>query len=283
MPKRRTEDVVHVVMTDHRIARGPFGPELLAPRREQDPILVEARFFRPAEAPAGAEGEVYRAVGVARIGARTDSVPYLERRLAAGAADPSSPAGEVAAAQEPWLRLGEGQLLLGRYAAAEVALDRAIERGPAGALVRIWQGLAAAGQGRRDEAIARMREAAVVDPELAEAHFNLGRLLLAWGDPTAAIPPLERALALRPNLPAAWLRRGEAREALGRRAEAIADYRRAIAVDPGLTGAHLALVGALRAAGDEPAAREALELGTIYARQPEALAGAAGGAPTPEP
>ena len=285
MPKRRTEDVVHVVMTDHQIARGPFGPELLAPRREADPILAEARFLRPSEAPTGAEGEIYRAVGVARIGIRADAVPFLEQRLAAGVADPSSPAGEVAAAQEPWLRLAEGQLLMGRYAAAEASLERALERGPTGGLARVWQGLAAAGQGRREEALARTREATVVDPDLAEAHFNLGRLLLAWGDPAAAIAPLERALALRPNLPAAWLRRGEAREALGRRAEAIADYRQAIAVDPGLTAAHLALVGALVAAGEEPAAREARALGVRYARQPEALAGAAeaDAGQTPEP
>ncbi|MGH9362739.1 MAG: cytochrome c3 family protein, partial [Thermoanaerobaculia bacterium] len=37
MPQRRTQDVVRVVMTDHRITRRAGGPELLAPLAERDP------------------------------------------------------------------------------------------------------------------------------------------------------------------------------------------------------------------------------------------------------
>lgn len=278
MPRRRTEDVVHVAMTDHRIARGPFGPELLAPRAERDPVLVEARPLRPEEAPPGAEGAVYRALGVARIGARSESLPYLERLLRQGAADPASELAETAALPEPWLRLGEGWLLAGRWAEAEAALREAAARGAGGGLLRSWQGIVEAGQGRREEALARLREAVAADPQLAEAHFNLGRLLLAWGEPAAALPALDRALELRPNLAAAWLRRGEARAALGRPADATADYRQAIAVDPGLAEAYVALARALRAAGDEAGAGRVLELGERHARRREVVAGARGGA-----
>jgi hypothetical protein len=35
MPKRRTEDVVHVVMTDHRIQRRPRPGDLLKPLKEK--------------------------------------------------------------------------------------------------------------------------------------------------------------------------------------------------------------------------------------------------------
>ena len=41
MPKRRTQDVVHVAVTDHLIRRQPGGPELLAPLRETEPRLAE--------------------------------------------------------------------------------------------------------------------------------------------------------------------------------------------------------------------------------------------------
>ena len=40
MPKRRTQDVVRVVMTDHWIRRQPGGPELLAPLFDQFVVVV---------------------------------------------------------------------------------------------------------------------------------------------------------------------------------------------------------------------------------------------------
>src|SRR6476469_10272368 len=38
MPKRRTQDAVHVVMTDHYIQRRPVRPDLLAARAESDSL-----------------------------------------------------------------------------------------------------------------------------------------------------------------------------------------------------------------------------------------------------
>ncbi|HEY4588957.1 MAG TPA: hypothetical protein VII86_07005, partial [Thermoanaerobaculia bacterium] len=47
MPKRRPRDVVHVVMTDHRIRRQPGGPELVAPLAESDPVLTGVEVLEP--------------------------------------------------------------------------------------------------------------------------------------------------------------------------------------------------------------------------------------------
>lgn len=265
MPQRRTDDVVHAVMTDHLIQRGPAGPELVAPRPERDPVVVGVRFLRPAEAPPGAEGELYRAIAALRLGARAAALPHVERLLAA------APVAEP----EPWLRLGEGQLGQRRYAEAEAGLRRLLALVPEVPLLRNMLALAAAGQGRGDEALAHLREALALDPELVEARYNLGRLLLAWGRAAEAAPELERALALRPNLPQGWLRLGEAREALGERAAAIGHYRRAIAVEPGLTAAHVALGRALLTAGDRDGAAAAFALGERYAREPGTVAAAA--------
>ena len=212
MPQRRTDDVVHAVMTDHLIQRGPPGPELLAPRPERDPVVVGVRFLRPSEAPSGAEGELYRAVSALRLGAREGVVPHLERLLA------SRPGIEP----EPWLRLAEAQLAQRRYADAEASLRRLLPLVPEVPLLRNALAIAAAGQGRGDEALDHLREALALDPEVVDARYNLGRLLLARGAPAEAAPHLERALALRPNLPQAWLRLGEAREQLGDRVAAIA-------------------------------------------------------------
>jgi predicted CXXCH cytochrome family protein len=262
MPERRTEDVVHAVMTDHRIQRPAAGIDLLAPREERDPVLVAADFFRPAEAPPGTLGEVYRATGVLRIGGRS-ALDRLERLLAA----------EPPPQAEPWLRLAVGELQARRYAETEAALRRAFAlAGGDTPLARVWLGLSLAGQRRLPEALAELAAAAARDPELVEAPFDRGRLLLAKGRAAEALPDLLRAVALRPNLAAGWLRLGEAKEALGRRADALADFRRALAVEPSTTDAYLALARALRAEGDADAAAEVLALGARYARRPEALA-----------
>lgn len=275
MPERRTEDVVHAVMTDHRIQRPPAGVDLLAPREEHDPVLVGASFLRTDEAPAGRLGELYRAVGVLRIGGR-EALPRLASLLAV----------EPPVEAEPWLRLAVGQLQARSYADAEATLRRAFAL-PGGdtPLARVWLGLTLAGQRRLDDGLAELAAAAARDPDLVEAHFNRGRLLLANGRTAEALPALERAVALRPNFAAGWLRVGEAKEALGRRTEAIADYRRALAVEPSTTDAYIALARALREHGDAAGARAALALGEKYARRPQTVAEAAAAASgdTPRP
>ncbi|HXT50309.1 MAG TPA: tetratricopeptide repeat protein [Thermoanaerobaculia bacterium] len=276
MPERRTEDVVHVVMTDHRIQRPPAGIDLLAPRAEHDPVLVGASFLRPEEAPPGNLGELYRAVGVLRIGGRT-AMPRVAALLAA----------EPPLLAEPWLRLAVEQLQTRTYADAESALRRAMTL-PGGdtPLAHVWLGLSLAGQRRLDDSLAELALAAARDPDLVEAHFNRGRLLLANGRAAEALPALERAVALRPTFAAGWLRLGDAKEARARESGAgvaaarlatIADYRRALAVEPSTTDAYVALARALRESGDDAAAREAVALGKLYARRPEAVAAAEAG------
>ena len=274
MPERRSEDVVHAVMTDHRIQRPAPGVDLLAPLAEREPVLVGAELLRPGEAPPGRLAEIYRAVGVLRIGGKT-ALPYLEGLLAA------EPPPEA----EPWLRLALGELQARRFAEAEAALRRGFAA-PGGdtPLARVWLALALAGQRRLPDTLAELAGAAERDPDLVEAHFDRGRLLLANGRAGEALADLERAVALRPNFAAGWLRLGEAREALGRRAEAMAAYRQALAVEPSTTDAYLALARALRTAGDAAGARRVLALGGRFARRPEAIAAAAaeaagGGAP----
>jgi len=276
MPERRTEDVVHAVMTDHRIQLPPKGVDLLAPRAERDPVLVGASFLRPEEAPPGSLGELYRAIGVLRIGGRS-ALPRVKTLLTIA---PSLP-------PEPWLRLAVEQLQTREHAEAEASLRRAMAL-PGGdtALAHVWLGLSLVGQGKVDAALGEIAGAEARDPELVEAHFNRGRLLLAKGRAAEALPELERAVELRPTFANGWLRLGEARAASARgsdaesvaasRAAAIADYRRALSVDPSTTDAYAALARALKASGDDAAAREALAVGARFARHPEALAGVAG-------
>ncbi len=263
MAKRRTEDVVHVVMTDHLIRRRPGGPELLAPRSEGEPVLTGVHLYG-ADTPDGALGEVYRAAAVVRVAATEEALARLETMLAA--ARPLEP--------EPWLDLAQGQLERRRFAEAERTLTALLARHPGLPLASEWLALARAGQGRADEAVALLRQALAAGSERAETEFNLGRLLAARGSASReeAAGHFERALAARPNLVAAWYHLGELRAAQGREGEAIARFRRALEIDPTHTDSYLALARVLLARGERDEALRWLHLGARAATRPQAVA-----------
>jgi predicted CXXCH cytochrome family protein len=232
MPKRRTQDVVQVVMTDHRIQRGTGGmggPALLAPRAERDPVLTGIKIL--GGVPPGPLAEVYRASAAVRAGGGAEAVSYLERKLAE--AKPSEP--------EPWFDLAQGQIRLRRFQEAEATLSVLLERRPNDLLALEWLALVRAAQGKIDEAIELTRRSLATGSNRVEAEYNLGRLLAAKGLNPEAEEHLRKAVSLRPNLAAGWFRLGEVQAAQGRKEEALASYRRALEVDPNHAAARKAL------------------------------------------
>ncbi|HEX6899260.1 MAG TPA: tetratricopeptide repeat protein [Thermoanaerobaculia bacterium] len=245
MPKRRTQDVVRVVMTDHWIRRQPGGPELLAPLSESEPVLTGIRLI-DSRAPQGALGEVYRAAAVVRMAATAEAVAHLEKSLAA-----ARPA-EI----EPWLDLAQGQIRRGRFADAERTLQDILARRPEHPQALEWLALARAGQKDAGGAIEILQKLLAL-PSAAprpEAEYNLGRLLTAR-DPAEGAKHLEKALAARPNLVAAWYHLGRLRAASGRTNEALACWRRALEIDPTHRDSLLALQEAEGSPLGPPASR----------------------------
>ncbi len=85
------------------------------------------------------------------------------------------------------------------------------------------------------------RHAIELEPQHADAHVNLGRLLHEAGQPGDAETHYRLALAARPEHSTAAFNLGIALEDLGRPTEAIAAYERAIAADPECADAHFNL------------------------------------------
>ncbi len=261
MPRRRTEDVVHTVMTDHRIERPPADPDaLLAPRAERDPDLSEILVVDSKGAPAGEEAAVYRALAALRsLVAPAGAVAYLEKHLAAVAAD----------AVDPWITLAQGELHLERWKAAE-----AILRGAPGAVLedpaaREQLALALAGEGSTAAAEAVLRALVQDHPNRPDPSAALGRMLLGAGRPEAALPFLASATELGPNRAIAWDALGVAELGLERQEEALDAFRRALEVDPTRTATYLRLADALLAAGRREEALRYLRVGAIGAAEPD--------------
>lgn len=88
------------------------------------------------------------------------------------------------------------------------------------------------------EAIKAYERALDVDPDMSEAHINLGRLLHLSGEHGRAEPHYREAVRIDPDDPSPHFNIGVLLEEAGRREEAILAYRQAILRDPDFADAH---------------------------------------------
>jgi tetratricopeptide (TPR) repeat protein len=102
-----------------------------------------------------------------------------------------------------------------------------------------------------DSAIAAYREALDREPDHADAHVNLGRLLHEKGDLAEAERHYLTAVKADPHSGQAPYNLGVVLEDLGRQGEAIRAYQDALRVDEGLAAAHFNLSRLHEARGDE--------------------------------
>ena len=86
-------------------------------------------------------------------------------------------------------------------------------------------GIALAGRGQVDAAIAHYQKALEIKPDYAEAHNNLGNALAGRGQVDAAIAHYRKALEIKPDYAEAHNNLGIALEARGQTDEAIAHYQ----------------------------------------------------------
>jgi predicted CXXCH cytochrome family protein len=232
MPKRRTDDVVHVVMTDHLIQRQKPPRDLLTPKAEFVETAAngyhgEVVPYYPAPLADTPENALYTAAAQVRDRRNlTEGLPRLENLLeryhpapagfyaelaqgygAAGDWAKAIPYFEDAARREPTAfrltQLGNALMENRQFPQAEAALRRAIgldpdqpmEWGTLGWV--LWQ------QDKGAEARADLERAIVLDPELPELHNNLANVEWGTGDQAAAEQHFREALRIQPGV-AEW-------------------------------------------------------------------------------
>jgi predicted CXXCH cytochrome family protein len=238
MPARRAQDVVHVVMTDHKIQRRPPA-DPVAPLAEHESNIEKVEFLDRAESPEGILGALYRAVTILRAMPRNDDATrYLEKHL------------DATPSIVPRFDLISAQLQQHQFRQALDLIQALGDTATSDPRLRDWRGVAQVGLGATSEGLADLRAAMEADPDLPEFQFNYAAVLHRTGQDAEALPPLTRAIELRPNFVAAWIMRAEVHTTLGHRNEAIADLRHALAVDPRQARAYTMLADLLTAAGD---------------------------------
>lgn len=231
MPRRRADDVVHAVLTDHYIQRRKPARDLLAPiveRRETEenayhgPVVL----YYPQATPHGPQGpdrDLYLAV--AQVSQKTNLNQGIQDLTAAiekyrpgrmefylqladawkdsGKIERALPLYEEAVRREPasliaLQRLGFALRSAGRSAQAAEVLKRALAVDARDAASWHQLGLVYLDQGSRSEALSAFQKAIELDPDLFEAHNSLGGVWLESGNLVQAEPAFREAIKIRP-------------------------------------------------------------------------------------
>lgn len=283
MPRRRAQDVVHAVMTDHFIQRRKPAGDLLAPLAEAHQEATPYRGKVALYDQPGlqfADAELYRAVAQARQEADPE----------AGIAGLQSAIERLhPAAPEFYFELGRAYRRASKDQPAIPWLEEALRRRPAyrPALKELAAALSASGQparaaeileglgqdsaalndlgnlrlqeGRLDEAEQALRQAIALNPDLPTAHNLLGLTRLRRNDQAGAEAAFREAIRLQPDLAEARANLGNLLAAAGDLPQAIYHLRIAVADAPDNLEAHFDLGEALAASGSFEPAREQLE------------------------
>ncbi len=239
MPQRRTEDAVHVVMTDHYIRRRPLPGNPTAPLREEAPKLAMPVLYYPAELPPNEQDQYLGIALIANSKGHREGIARLERQT-------NLPAKALAV-------LGEGYVAEGNTAKAIEVLKRASQQDPS---LKASYNLGQAYEQSGDliNATAGYRAALQARAAFPEAEYALGNVLAKTGDANGAGEHYRNAIRLRPTFADAHSNLGallaDQRDLVGARTE----LELAIGIDPASAGAHVNLARVLAAQNDIPGA-----------------------------
>jgi predicted CXXCH cytochrome family protein len=237
MPKRRAEDVVHAVMTDHLIQRRSPA-NLLAEFPERHGSGLE---YRGEVLPYGDKDDLYTAVAQVTHKSNLErGIPRLQAEIA----------GRKPERPEFYMELGDALQRAGRPEESAAAYRVAIEKRPASALLwaRLAQPLRALGKSQ--EPLDAMLKSVQSDPNQAENWYNLALLQSDLGDKKSAIDSFRKSIALDPEFADSRNGLGAVLAETGQVPEAETQFRDALKIRPAMQGAHAYLAYLLANRGD---------------------------------
>lgn len=262
MPKRRTDDVVHVVMTDHYIQRRKPARDLLAPLAEKmetddNSYRGPVDLYYPPNLQDGAQQELYLAVaqvrqnanlaeGTARLEAAIQKYHPAEAEFYFELAEAYRKSGkpekaidmfEQAIRRKPdfWPAvhgLGSAQVRSGHLPQAKETLLKAVTMMPEDASVLNDLGLVYLGAGETREAVDVLQKASRIDPDYSDAYNNLGGALLRLGDRAGAEAAYRTAIQVQPDFAEAHRNLANLLAGANSFAEAQSHFQRAVQSNP---------------------------------------------------
>ena len=232
MPKRRTDDAVHIVMTDHKIVRRPPPGDLLAEKKEkhESPATSyrgEVIPYYPEKPAMTAENQLHMALaqvadrsnlesGLRRLSGLVEKYHPARAGYYAGLGEGYRAAGDLGrailyfedAARRPaseiiLLQLGNALMESSQWVKAETALRRAKTLRPDDAAAWGLLGWVLWQQDKRVEAKTALETGVKLDPDSPDLHNYLASLLMGSGDAAGAEREFRTAVKIDPGI-AEW-------------------------------------------------------------------------------
>ncbi len=266
MPKRRTDDAVHVVMTDHFIQRVEPNLDLAAPKPEvvNEQGRLGIVLYYPPQLPPTADSELYMDVARAQDGSQgAAAIAGLQQDILKDApaapefyfelAHAYSKAGrngdavrwyEEALRRRPVYPAASKELAVallvakGKMPRAEEVLSRAAAASPDDDQLLADLGNLYQRQGRTADARRTLLRALALNPALAQAENLLGLLAIREKDRQNAEKWLHAAIRDNPDLAEAHSNLGNLLSGTGDYEQAAYQFQRAIRVDRQDAAAH---------------------------------------------
>ncbi len=228
MPKRRTDDAIHIAMTDHSIQR-TYPANLMAMKPEyyesqENSYKGEVVPYYPAKLASTPANELDVAAaqvrdgsnlkaGIPRLAALLQKYKPAEPSYYVDLAEAFHTAGDAAHAQQFFdealrlaptstvimLKLGNAQVDWQAWPKAEATLRRVIARTPNDPVAWGLLGQSLFQQGKSAEAKTALTKAIGLDPDLAEPHNYLAAMLVRSGDLNGAEKEFRAALQILPS------------------------------------------------------------------------------------
>ena len=230
MPRRRTDDAVHVVLTDHKIVRAIPPGDLLAEKTEvhESPgtsYRGEVAPYYPSKLAANSGEMLYGAL--AQITEESNLTAGLNR--AAALAERTHPAQP-----QFYAALGEGYLAAGNPSKAIASIEDAARRAPTSEIIQLELGNAFVASKQWAKAEGAFRLAAKLNPADADAWGWLGRVLRQQDKTAEARGDLEKAIRLDPDIAAFHNDLASLLAGAGDAKGAERELRAAVTIDPGV-------------------------------------------------
>jgi Tfp pilus assembly protein PilF len=298
MPKRRAEDAVHVVMTDHYIQRHKPARNLLADRTETDiakrgEYRGEVALYYPPRMAETPENELYIAVAQVQQGSNVSAgIRRLQQAIEThrpARADFYYELGRAYSlvgdldADIRWCRealrrdsafvpalkeMASAAMRKGDLAGAAQALDKAVSLGPRDANALADLGNVYLQQGREEDADRTLRLALELDPTMPRAHNTMGLAALKKGLTSDAEKFFREAIRMQPDLAEAHNNLGNLLASRHEYVPARHHFEQAIRSDPNYVDAHHSYGVVLALTHAYPQAVRALETAVRLSPRP---------------
>jgi predicted CXXCH cytochrome family protein len=248
MPKRRTDDAVHVVMTDHYIQRIKPDRDLTAPLAESSvkpATKTGITLYYPAHLPEAGESELYLAVAEVQDGSTGDAgIARMQKAILK----------YTPAASEFYFELAHAYSKAGNNGQAIHRYQEALSRRPGDSGTTKELATSLLTQNHTAQAETALHNAIAKSPNDSELIVDLGNVSFREGKIVEARREYLHALELNPLLPQAENMLGLIAIRQKQRQEAEKRLRDAIRDDPSMAEPHYNLGNLLSGASEYPQA-----------------------------